>query len=253
MTTACVAPPSDAARSAAALVLGEGVARGAALMPDADTALRAVAAGTCEVAVVPWEDSHAGTATDTVDALVFTPGDLVVCAEVDRVEDGRTTRWVAVRAADDAARPAVGDRVQTLLFAVPHLNRPGSLTEMLAAFSSRGINVTRFEPRPLHAALGMYGFLLEVEGHPADPWLADALADLLTASSVVTHLGTWEAGTRAWSAVTGRAPEGPVVRDRADVVALGERWSPATTSRDTDGSGGAEPAGPVPDADRVDP
>lgn len=234
MTTACIAPPTDAARSAAAALLGVDVAGQAALMPDPGAALAAVGDGTCDVAVVPWEDSHEGSATVTVDALVFAVPDLVVCAETDLVRGDRTTRWVAVRGIDAAPRPSVDTRVQTLVFAVPHLNRPGALTEILAAFSSRGINVARFEPRPLHAGLGMYGFLLEVEGHPGEPWLADALADLLSAAAAVRHLGTWEAGGRGWSPVTGREPAGTILRERADLDDLFMAWTGPDGRREAD-------------------
>lgn len=218
----------DSARAATLALLGQEAAAVAVALPDPATALRTVADGVHARAVVPFEDSRDGTVAATLDPLVFDLAGLAVVAEVDRVDDAdvpRTVRWVVVMPAVDAPRPTADVRVQTLLFAVPHLNRPGALTEMLAAFSSRGLNVGRFEPRPLHAALGMYGFLLEVEGHPGDPWFAEALADLLAATSTLTHLGSFPAGERAWSAVTGRTPAGPGLRDRDDLASLVDRWT----------------------------
>lgn len=226
MTTACLAPATDDARDAVERLLGADAAAGATSLATAREALQRVASGEAAAAVVAFDDSHAGTDVATLDALVFDVADLVVTAETDVVHDGRTTRWVVVRPVADAPRPPDDVPVQTLFFVVPHLNRPGVLTEMLAAFSSRGINVGRFEPRPLHGSLGMYGFLLEVDGHPGQPWFAEAVADLLAATSVVTHLGTLATGERAWSAVSGRMPAGPTLMDRDDLAALVARWIP---------------------------
>jgi len=232
VTTACMAPATDDARDAASRLLGAAAAAAATPVPTAREALRRVAAGDATAAVVAFEDSHDGTDVATLDALVFDVADLVVTAETDVVHDGRTTRWVVVRPVDDASRPPDDVPVQTLFFVVPQLNRPGVLTEMLAAFSSRGINVGRFEPRPLHGSLGMYGFLLEVDGHPGQPWFAAAVADLLAATSALTHLGTLATGERVWSAVSGRMPAGPTLQDRDDLAALVVRWTPEGTGND---------------------
>lgn len=179
--------------------------------------LAAVAPDT--IGVVPLEDSHVGLEAATVEGLVFDHDDLVVVAEVDRVDGDVTTRWIAV--ATEPLRAAVDP--QTLLFVVPALNRPGTLMELLAAFSSRGLNLTRFATRPLGGALGMYGFLLEVEGSPIDTWMQDALADVLAASSHLKWLGTWSAGERVWSEVTGRIPAGTDMRTHDDLAALAAR------------------------------
>ena len=181
--------------------------------------LAAVDAGAVDLGIVPLEDSHDGLCAETVDGLAFETAEVVVVGEVDLTRGGVTTRWVAV-----ATTPAIDvDDPQTLLFAVPRLNRPGTLLEMLAAFSSRGLNLTRFATRPLHGALGMYGFLLEVEGSPVDEWVADALADVLAAASHVKFLGTFAAGERSWSEVTGLQPAGPALRTMADLDVLAAR------------------------------
>lgn len=249
MTTACLAPATADARDAADQLLGAEAAVGATAFATAREALEHVAAGDASAAVVAFEDSHDGTDVATLDALVFDVADLVVTAEVDVVRDGRTTRWVVVRPTSDAPRPPDDVPVQTLFFVVPHLNRPGVLTEMLAAFSSRGINVGRFDPRPLHGSLGMYGFLLEVDGQPGQPWFAEAVADLLAATSTVTHLGTLATGERAWSAVSGRMPAGPAMQDRDDLARLVTRWTPEGTGVDPD-PGEPATAGP---GDGTDP
>ncbi len=186
---------------------------------DIATVLAAVDAGTADLGVVPLEDSHDGLCAATVDGLAFDTADVVVVDEFDLAHGDATTRWVTV--GTHPAR-AVADP-QTLLFVIPQLNRPGTLLEMLAAFSSRGLNLTRFGTRPLHGAIGMYGFLLEVEGSPRDVWLADALADVLSASSHLKYLGTFPAGERTWSQVSGRLPAGADLRTLDDLAALAAR------------------------------
>lgn len=193
---------------------GFGRVAAAQLYPDADlreaaapvAAMRLAEAGEVAVAVVPFEDTRAGVATEVVDHLVFGAADLVVVGETDVVvdsgSDGPETvrRFLAVSTepASDVSRP------QTLLFVVPGFNRPGTLSELLAAFSSRGINLTTLQSRPLGAALGMYGFLIEFEGSPADRLVRGALADMLAATQAAKYLGTFDEGERRWGQVRGR-------------------------------------------------
>lgn len=223
MGTAGVAPDRHDGREAARRLLADDV--DVTVGDDVRGVLASVGAGDLDAAVVPFEDSEDGTCVPTVDTMVFDVADLVVTAEVDLDRDGRTTRWVRVARAADTGPVGADGPVQSLFFAVPHLNRPGVLAEMVAAFSSRGINVGRFEPRPLQAGLGMYGFLLEVDGHPGQPWVAEALADLLAATSAVVHLGTLATGERAWSTVSGRGPAGRRLRDRGDLAVLVSAWT----------------------------
>lgn len=213
-------PGTDDGARAAAMLAGR-VATPVRYRPGPDVAaiLAAVDQGAAAMGVVPLEDSHDGLCAATVDGLAFDTADVVVTDEVDLQEGETTTRWVTVA----TVTPSVVEDPQTLLFVIPQLNRPGTLLEMVAAFSSRGLNLTRIGTRPLHGAIGMYGFLLEVEGSPRDVWLADALADVLEASSHLKFLGTFPAGQRAWSEVSGRLPAGPDVRTLDDLDALAAR------------------------------
>jgi len=235
----------DGARAAARL--GARVATVVRHRPATDvaTVLAAVDSGQVDLGVVPLEDSHDGLSVATVDGLAFDTSDVVVVDECDLDHGDATTRWITVgtQPARDVADP------QTLLFVIPQLNRPGTLLEMLAAFSSRGLNLTRFGTRPLHGAIGMYGFLLEVEGSPLDVWLADALADVLSASSHLKYLGTFPAGERTWSQVSGRLPAGVDLRTLEDLDALAARLhgdAGGDVAADADGTaahGTADPGG----------
>ncbi len=77
-----------------------------------------------------------------------------------------------VGAADAAA---TGDDKTSIAFTTHH-DRPGSLVEVLRAFSERGINLTHIESRPTRRQLGTYVFLVDVQGHRTDAALGDALA-----------------------------------------------------------------------------
>ena len=185
--------------------------------------LVAVTEGTVDLGVVPFEDSVHGSSAAVVDHLVFAATDLVVVAELDQPDldaaPPATRRHVAV-ATTPVQPPAAA---QTLVFVVPGFNRPGTLTEVLAAFSARGINLTRVESRPLAGHLGMYGFLVEFEGDPTDPLVREALGDVLQAASTVKYLGSFAAGRRAWGEVVGREVVGNLHGDPDDVEALAER------------------------------
>lgn len=188
--------------------------------------LEAVEAGTVERGVVPFEDSVGGSATAVVDHLVFRASRLVVVAELDQlvpdVDPPTTRRHVAI--ATTPVLPA--SAAQTLVFVVPGFNRPGTLTEVLAAFSSRGINLTRVESRPLAGHIGMYGFLVEFEGDLDDDVVREALGDVLAASSTVKFLGSFAAGRRAWGQVVGREIVGNLFHDLDDVADLADRMRP---------------------------
>ncbi len=185
--------------------------------------LDAVEAGEADLGIVPFEDSVGGSATAVLDHLVFGTRSLVVVAEVDQPIPGAdppaTRRHVAV----STTPAAPGAAAQTLVFVVPGFNRPGTLTEVMASFSSRGINLTRVESRPLAGHLGMYGFVVEFEGTVLDPVVREALGDVLQAASTLKFLGSFAAGRRAWGHVTGREVAGNLLHDLADVDALAER------------------------------
>jgi prephenate dehydratase len=84
---------------------------------------------------------------------------------------GNETRFVVVAASD--AAPS-GDDKTSIAFTTHH-DRPGSLVEVLRAFSERGINLTHIESRPTRRQLGTYVFLVDVQGHREEPALAAAL------------------------------------------------------------------------------
>jgi prephenate dehydratase len=68
-----------------------------------------------------------------------------------------------------------GDDKTSIAFAVAH-DRPGTLVSVLHEFSDRAINMTKIESRPSGEELGVYIFLVDIEGHRDDAMVAQALA-----------------------------------------------------------------------------
>ncbi|HUY07428.1 MAG TPA: prephenate dehydratase [Acidimicrobiales bacterium] len=70
-------------------------------------------------------------------------------------------------------------------------DRPGSLHDILGAFSAREVNLTRIESRPTKMALGDYCFVIEIEGHISDASVADALCEIYVDLSSIRFLGSY--------------------------------------------------------------
>jgi chorismate mutase/prephenate dehydratase len=107
---------------------------------------------------------------------------------VTHVEDESTnlTRF-RVLGRERAAR--TGRDKSAVVFSVK--NRPGALRDALDAFASRGVDLTRIESRPSRSELWTYVFFVDLVGHPDDPVVAAALADLLAGAMFVKVLGAW--------------------------------------------------------------
>ena len=81
------------------------------------------------------------------------------------------TRFVVLAPSDC---PPSGQDKTSIAFSVVH-DRPGTLVGVLHEFSDRQINLTKIESRPSKEELGVYIFLLDMDGHRTDPAVAEAL------------------------------------------------------------------------------
>jgi prephenate dehydratase len=79
----------------------------------------------------------------------------------------------------------------SLVFSELGEDHPGALVEALQVFSSRNVNLTRIESRPLRRGLGRYQFFLDIEGAAGDEPLASAIEDLRSKAETVRVLGSW--------------------------------------------------------------
>lgn len=99
------------------------------------------------------------------------------------------TRFVLLTPPGNPPEPTGHDK--TTLVAFMKEDRTGALLEILEQFSTRGVNLTRIESRPVGARLGNYCFSIDCEGHVADARVAEALMGLHRVCADVRYLGSY--------------------------------------------------------------
>jgi len=110
----------------------------------------------------------------------------------DGIEDepDNVTRFVWI--APGGTRAAGGGPWRTsLVFAELGDDHPGALVEALQAFSSREVNLTRIESRPLRRGLGRYMFFCDLEGSGEQAEVAAAIEELRGKAESVRILGSY--------------------------------------------------------------
>jgi prephenate dehydratase len=133
----------------------------------------------------PWAALGARAAAELYDCRVLEEG--------VEDEDDNVTRFVWIAPAGTAGGP--GGRWKTsLVFSELGEDHPGALVDALAEFSSRQINLTRIESRPMRKGLGRYMFFCDLEGAEADPVVAEAIAALRGKAESVRILGSYAVG-----------------------------------------------------------
>jgi prephenate dehydratase len=109
-------------------------------------------------------------------------------------QDDNVTRfvWIAPQGTELAAVDG-GSWKTSLVFSELGADHPGALVDALNEFSSRGINLTRIESRPLRQGLGRYMFFCDLEGKEDDPAVAEAIAELRRKAGSTRILGSYPA------------------------------------------------------------
>jgi prephenate dehydratase len=87
-----------------------------------------------------------------------------------------------------------GPHRTSLIFAELGADHPGALVEALGEFSSRGVNLSRIESRPLRRGLGRYMFFIDLEGSATDGPVAEAIDALEAKAESVRVLGSYSLG-----------------------------------------------------------
>ncbi len=135
----------------------------------------------------------AAVAAGELDAAAAAPvagtryGLVTAAHDIGTVSDA-VTRFLLLRRLGAPPEPTGNDRT-SLVLSVD--NRPGSLLAVLTEFAARGINLTRLESRPTRARMGEYIFVVDADGHLADPAIADVIAALIRRSALVRWLGSY--------------------------------------------------------------
>ncbi|MGI8309358.1 prephenate dehydratase [Saccharopolyspora hattusasensis] len=114
------------------------------------------------------------------------------------------TRFLLVRRPGALPDPTGADRTSVCAVISDEV---GTLAEMLAELSLRGINLSRIESRPLRERFGEYRFFLDFDGHVADARIGDALTALHRRCSTVLFLGSYPKADRSPASVRPSASE----------------------------------------------
>ncbi len=105
-------------------------------------------------------------------------------------EANNVTRFVWIAPA--GTEPEAGDRWKTsLVFAELGEDHPGALVNALQEFSSREVNLSRIESRPLRQELGRYMFFCDLEGALTEGPVAAAVEALRGKADSVRILGSY--------------------------------------------------------------
>jgi prephenate dehydratase len=136
---------------------------------------------------------------DFAQAAVAPPGvtkyhDLEVLAENIGDNPNAVTRFVLV-ARSHSLPPATGADKTSIIAELPD-NKAGRLVEMLEQFSTRGVNMSLLESRPIGDELGRNRFIIDLDGHVYDERVADALLGLKRFSPNVIFLGSYPRADR---------------------------------------------------------
>jgi prephenate dehydratase len=108
-------------------------------------------------------------------------------------ESGNVTRfvWIAPTGTEPAGE---GAWKTSLVFSELGADHPGALVEALAVFSSRAINLSRIESRPMRQGLGRYMFFCDLEGALTDDAVSAAIGELHQKAGSVRILGSYPVG-----------------------------------------------------------
>ena len=152
------------------------------------------AASTAEAARLVGESSEPWAAIGAV-AAAGLYGCTVLREQIED-EGNNVTRFVwigpgRVKLGAGGLAPRGGAWKTSLVFSELGDDRPGALVEALQEFSSRNVNLTRIESRPLRLGLGRYMFFCDLEGAISEPAVKVAVDALRNKAESVRILGSY--------------------------------------------------------------
>ena len=102
---------------------------------------------------------------------------------------GAVTRFVVVEKPGITPAPTGNDRTSLATFI--DNDHAGALLEILTEFAKHQVNLTFIQSRPTGRQLGHYHFIIDVEGHIADPKVEAAIAGVKSVCDEIRFLGSY--------------------------------------------------------------
>jgi prephenate dehydratase len=123
----------------------------------------------------------------------------VLRAGIEDLSDNETRfAWLGPAGAEpggpDDRSPVLGPWKTAIVFWGVGSEAPGWLVSCLLEFANREVNLTRIESRPRKQGLGRYMFFADLEGHDAEPHVAEALEAMRAHVEVLRVLGSFPGG-----------------------------------------------------------
>jgi chorismate mutase/prephenate dehydratase len=113
----------------------------------------------------------------------------IVAPAIQDDPHNRTRFAIVTHPLQHPAPKASGHDCTSLVVSVT--NRPGAVHDMLVPLKTHGVSMSRFESRPARSGQWEYYFYIDVEGHPDEPRVAAALAELRGVCAFFKVLGTY--------------------------------------------------------------
>jgi prephenate dehydratase len=135
-----------------------------------------------------WRDVNKAALAPRLAAKVY---DLDILAEDVEDEKHNMTRFVILSDTASQAASGAGPVLTTFVFDVRNI--PAALYKALGGFATNGVNMTKLESYMVDGSFTATMFLADIEGHPNDPAVARAMAELSYFSTQVRILGVYAA------------------------------------------------------------
>jgi len=149
------------------------------------------ASSTAEAVHAVSESQHPWAALGAQSAATLYGCEVILDGVEDEPDNATRFVWIAPEGTEV---PGPGPRRTSLVFSELGDDRPGALVEALQEFSSREVNLTRIESRPLRRGLGRYMFFVDLEGSLSDPPVSAAVEGLGGKAESVKVLGSYPTG-----------------------------------------------------------